>query len=107
MKLKRITPQIKAIADRHSNIVFTNGTFTNPRVENTEQVLEKLYAGETFETILEWAEDDTCGVGTKIMARSGFRTDAYVAGIRKSFNTLIQKWEAEIAKESSVLEDTK
>lgn len=97
MKLKRITPKIRAIADRHSNLVFTKGSFSNPKVENTAEVLEKLYAGETFETILEWAEDDTCGVGAKIMARSGFRSDAYVANIRKGFNSLIQKWEAETA----------
>ncbi len=97
-KIKRITPKIRAIADAHSNIVFTKGTFSNPKVENTQEVLEKLYAGETFEHIIEWVEDDTCSVSAKIMARCGFRTDAYVANIRKGFNTLIQKWELETTK---------
>lgn len=90
---KRITPEIKLIADAHIRAKI-NGNFDDPSVSNKAELIKALYEGKTFSQLLDTIEIRFCSVGTLLLA-SGTILDQHIsnnykAGIYKGFKTLLQ-----------------
>jgi hypothetical protein len=92
MKTKRITPEIKMIADAHIRGKI-NGKFDDPIVCNKSELLTALKQGKTFSQLLDTIEIRFCSVGTLLLA-SGTILDQHISNnyknsIYKGFKTLL------------------
>jgi len=89
--MKRITPQIKAIADAHIKAKST-GNWDNPSATTKEEVLRFLMEGKTFSQVLSQIEFRYCSI-TSILLTNHFshETKGYKSCIYKGFKTLLSK----------------
>ena len=92
MKNKRITPEIKLIADAHIRGKI-NGKFDDPVVSNKAELIKALHEGKTFSQLLDTIEIRFCSVGTLLLA-SGTILDQHISNnyknsIYKGFKTLL------------------
>jgi hypothetical protein len=92
MKTKRITPEIKMIADAHIRSKI-NGKFDDPSVSNKAELITALHEGKTFSQLLDTIEIRFCSVGTLLLA-SGTILDQHISNnyknsIYKGFKTLL------------------
>ena len=86
---KRITPQIKAIADAHINANFTS-KWDDPSVTNKEDVLSQLRDGKTFSGVLRQIEIRFVSTTSLIMqSQLGYVSDAYKKAVYKGFKALL------------------
>lgn len=87
--MKRITPQIKAIADAHIEAKKT-GIFDDPTVATKAELLSQLRAGKTFSLVIREIEFRYISITSNLMSSQlGFVSDAYVKGVYKGFKTLL------------------
>ena len=87
--MKRITPQIKAIAEAHIDAKI-NGTFDNPAVTTKEEVFQSLRDGKTFSEVLRQIEIRYVSITSNLMSSQlNYVTDAYRKGVYKGFKTLL------------------
>jgi hypothetical protein len=87
---KRITPQIKAIADAHLNAKQT-GVFDNPEVSSVPELKEALLQGKTSAMVLEQIELKYCSIGSLLISGlMAHNSTNYRAGVYKGFKTLFQ-----------------
>lgn len=86
--MKRITPEVKAIADAHIEARRT-GSFDNPECSTKEELLTLLQEGKTFQKLLEEIEIRYCTV-TSILAGSmlSHTTGTYKTGIYRGFKEM-------------------
>jgi hypothetical protein len=88
--MKRLSSQVKAIADAHINAMMT-GKFDDPDVKTKEQVIDQLKAGKTFSYIMELIEARSISVTSIIYQRTlGHVTNAYRKEVYKSFKNILQ-----------------
>ena len=75
--MKRITPEIKAIADAHINAKRIN-QFDDVPVTSPEELLDRLREGKTFSNLLHYIETKYVSVTSLILAGAfNHETDAY------------------------------
>jgi hypothetical protein len=87
--MKRITPQIKAIADAHIQAKST-GTWDNPSVTTKEEVLSLLRDGKTFSEVLRQIEIRYVSITSNLMSSQlGYVSDAYKKGVYKGFKVIL------------------
>lgn len=88
--MKRITPQVKAIADAHL-MAKESGMFDNPEITNTQELKDALWAGKTFSGVLEEIEIRYCTTGSMLLGSCLDHTsNNYKSGVYKGFKTLLQ-----------------
>jgi hypothetical protein len=86
--MKRISKELKAIADAHMEAKMTgkwNSTELTPgmTLQGFSEVLQK---GHTFPTLMDLIETVHCSVGSLIVAGViGHKSNAYRAGVYKGF----------------------
>jgi hypothetical protein len=86
---KKITPQIKAIADAHINANFTS-KWDDPSVTTREEVLSQLRDGKTFSGVLRQIEIRFVSTTSLIMhSQLGYVSDAYKKAVYKGFKLLL------------------
>jgi hypothetical protein len=86
--MKRITPEIKAIADAHIE-AMRKGIFDNPEVTTKEEILQALRDGKTFSQVLKTIEVRYISITSLIMSSQlDYVSDAYRKGVYKGFKTL-------------------
>lgn len=92
MKTKRITPEIKLIADAHIRAKIT-GIFDDPLVSNKAELIKALNEGKTFSALLDTIEIRFCSIGTLLLASGTILqqhiSNSYRSGIYKGFKTLL------------------
>jgi hypothetical protein len=87
--MKRITPQIKAIADAHIQAKFT-GEWDNPNANTKEEVLSLLRGGKTFAEVLKQIEIRHVSITSNLMSSQlGFTSEAYKKGVYKGFKVIL------------------
>jgi hypothetical protein len=87
--MKRITPQIKAIAEAHIQARI-NGNFDNPIVSTTDEIYQALRDGQTFSEVLRQIEIRFVSITSNLMSSHlGYTTDAYRKGVYKGFKVLL------------------
>lgn len=88
--MKRITPQVKAIADAHLK-AKVSGMFDNPEITNAQELKDALWAGKTFSGVLEEIEIRYCTTGSMLLGSCLDHTsNNYKSGVYKGFKTLLQ-----------------
>lgn len=88
--MKRITPQVKAIAEAHLKAKI-DGKFDNPIVTTKDEVIEALLQGKTFSEVLNQIELRYVSITSNLYARLlDYNTDAYRKGVYKGFKSLLQ-----------------
>jgi len=86
--MKRITTQVKAIADAHIE-ARKSGKFDDPKVTTAMEVFRDLRLGKTFEEVLNQIETRYCSVGSILMSRHQLYTSkSYRDGVYKGFKIL-------------------
>ena len=86
--MKRITPEIKAIADAHINAKRIN-EFDDVPVTSPEELLDRLRGGKTFSNLLHYIETKYVSVTSLILAGAfNHETDAYKRGVYRGFKQL-------------------
>lgn len=78
---------IKA-ADAHIEAKLNNNIFTNPPIKNTDELLEALLNGETFEWLLYEVVKQQVSTTSRILSEFGMPSEAYKRGVRKGFKNL-------------------
>ena len=90
--MKRITPELKAIADAHIE-ARKNNSFDDPYVTSAKEAFNALKEGKTFSSLMEDIEIRFVSVTSNIYARVlDYQTDAYKKGIYKGFKTLYSNY---------------
>jgi hypothetical protein len=88
--MKRITPQVKAIADAHIN-AKQSGQFDNVNVTNKEEVLQALREGKTFSEVLKQIEIRFCSITSILMNNHlDYTSKSYRTSVYKGFKSLLQ-----------------
>lgn len=85
--MKRITPEIKAIADAHIKAI-AESKFDDPVVSSKEELIEALKQGKTFSELINQIETRFISVGSCVLSRFGHQSDSYRNGIYKGFKQL-------------------
>lgn len=85
--MKRITPEVKAIADAHLK-AMAEGKFDDPIVRTKEELIEALKQGKTFSKIVDEIEARYISIGSSIISRLGLQSESYKKGIYKGFKQL-------------------
>lgn len=86
--MKRITPEIKAIADAHINAKRIN-EFDDVPVTSPEELLDRLRDGKTFSNLLHYIETKYVSVTSLILAGAfNHETDTYKRGVYRGFKQL-------------------
>ncbi len=89
--MKRITPEVKKIADAHIEAKLS-GSWNPAPIIDSYDLLEKVKSGYTYQGLLEEIEIRYVSITSLILASAlNYRTDAYVKAIYKGFKTLLQK----------------
>lgn len=89
--MKRITKDIKAIAEAHLKAKET-GIFDNPRVSTKEEVIRHLREGKTFSDVLHQIEIRFVSITSLAYDRIfTHQTGAYKKAVYKGFNTLLNQ----------------
>ena len=87
--MKRITPQIKAIADAHIQAKLT-GKWDNPNANTKGEVLSLLRDGKTFAEVLRQIEIRYVSITSNLMSSQlGYVSDAYKKGVYKGFKVIL------------------
>jgi hypothetical protein len=87
--MKRITPQIKAIADAHIEAKLT-GTWDNPNANTKGEVLSLLRDGKTFAEVLRQIEIKYVSITSNLMSSQlGYVSDAYRKAVYKGFKVIL------------------
>jgi len=87
--MKRITPQIKAIADAHIQAKST-GTWDNPNANTKGEVLNLLRDGKTFAEVLRQIEIRYVSITSNLMSSQlGYVSDAYRKAVYKGFKVIL------------------
>lgn len=90
--MKRITPELKAIADAHIE-ARKNNSFYDPYVETAKEVFAQLKEGKTFSALMEDIEIRFVSVTSNIYARMlDHYSESYKKGIYKGFKTLYSNY---------------
>lgn len=88
--MKRITPQVKAIADAHIRAKQT-GHFDNVQVTTKEQVMQALRDGKTFSEVLNQIEMRYCSITSLLMSSHfDYTSQSYKTSIYKGFKSILQ-----------------
>lgn len=85
--MKRITPEIKHIADAHLKAIAED-KFDNPMVSSKEELIEALKQGKTFSEVINQIEVRYISVGSSFFSRFGYQSESYRKGIYKGFKHL-------------------
>lgn len=86
--MKRITPQVKSIADAHIRAKRLN-YFDDVPVTSPEDLIVRLMEGKTFSSLLHYIETKYVSVTSLILAGAfNHETDAYKKGVYKGFKQL-------------------
>lgn len=85
--MKRITPEVKAIADAHLKAI-ADGNFDDPIVRTKEELIDALKQGKTFSKLVDQFEARYISIGSSIISRLGVQSDNYKKGIYKGFKHL-------------------
>lgn len=87
--MKRITPQIKAIAEAHIQAKLT-GTWDNPNANTKGEVLRLLRDGKTFAEVLRQIEIRYVSITSNLMSSQlNYVSDAYRKGVYKGFKVIL------------------
>jgi hypothetical protein len=87
--MKRITPQIKAIAEAHIQAKLT-GTWDNPNANTKGEVLRLLRDGKTFAEVPRQVEIRYVSITSNLMSSQlNYVSDAYRKGVYKGFKVIL------------------
>ena len=87
--MKRITPQIKSIAQAHIEAKKT-GKFDDPKVSTIDELHTLLKQGKTFSLVVREIEIRYISITSNLISSQfGHVSDAYVKGIYKGFKILL------------------
>lgn len=86
--MKRITSEVKAIADAHIQAKLT-GKFDNVFINSREDLLQKMREGYTFSGVIDQIERRFVSI-TSLIYQSAFdhTTEAYKKAVYKGFKIL-------------------
>jgi len=86
--MKRITPEIKRIADAHIQARI-EGKFDDPKVSTKEEVFEQIKEGKTFSDLMEEIELRYAPITAIFLDRHlTYLSHSYKAGVYKGFKKL-------------------
>lgn len=86
--MKKITKEVKAIADAHMK-ANVDGIWNEVKVSDKKDLLDKMMAGHTYQSVHDQTQARFCSVGSSIMASVlGHDSKAYRAGIYKGFKVI-------------------
>ena len=86
--MKRISPQVKAIADAHINAKI-NGKFDDPAASSKQEVIDLLKSGKTFSLVMLEIERRYVSITSQILQSClDHTTDAYRRQVYKGFKVL-------------------
>jgi hypothetical protein len=90
--MKRITKQIKGIADAHIRARM-NDRFDDTPVMDLDDLKRNVLEGRTYRSLMDGIEVEYSTITSCLMARQ-FRhaSDAYKSAIYKGFRELFNKW---------------
>lgn len=86
--MKKISKEVKAIADRHIQAKLT-GNFDNVYINSREDLLQKMRDGYTFSGVIDQIEIRFASVTSLILQGSlSHTTEAYKKSVYKGFKIL-------------------
>ena len=90
--MKRITTQVKAIADAHLK-ARSEGKFDNILVRSKAELFEALWSGRTFSALMDEIEWRYCNVTSLVlneMSKGTYQSNSYKSNVYKGFKNLLQ-----------------
>lgn len=90
--MKRITPQVKAIADAHMR-ARSEGKFDNIVVRSKAELIEALWSGRTFSALMdeiEWRYCNVTSLALVELSNGTYQSKSYKANVYKGFKNLLQ-----------------
>ena len=89
--MKRITKEIKAIADKHLEARIS-GKFDDPSVDTKSEVINALRSGKTFSAVMDQIEIRFISITSLIMQKHlNHISESYKRSIYKGFNILLSE----------------
>ena len=86
-----LNQSVKAVADRHI-LARKNNKFDNPTARNKRKVILAMYAGYTFERVLDHVESAHCSYLSLFLVRHfGIYTSWYKLGVYNGFKKILLK----------------
>jgi hypothetical protein len=90
--MKRISKQVKAIADAHIEAKIT-GKFLEQRVTNKAELLQSIVDGYTYKQLLDLVEINYVTTTSLMMSSLvGHLTDAYKKQVYKGFKEILKDY---------------
>jgi hypothetical protein len=90
--MKRISKQVKAIADAHIEAKIT-GKFLEQRVTNKAELLQSIVDGYTYKQLLDLVEINYVSITSQMMSSVvGHITDAYKKQVYKGFKEILNEY---------------
>lgn len=90
--MKRITPQVKAIADAHIR-ARGEGKFDDIVVQSKAELFEALWSGRTFSKLMDEIEWKYCNVTSLVLngiSNGTYQSKSYKSNVYKAFKHLLQ-----------------
>lgn len=90
--MKRITKQIKGIADAHI-MAKVKDEFDDTPITDLDDLKRNVLQGKTYRSLIDSIEVDYCEVTSMLLLRQ-FKhiTDSYRSGVYKGFKDLFNRW---------------
>lgn len=90
--MKRISKQVKAIADAHIEAKIT-GKFLEENVANKEQLLQSIVDGYTYKQLLDLVEVNYVTITSQLTSTLlGHVSDAYKKQVYKGFKEILKEY---------------
>jgi hypothetical protein len=90
--MKRISKQVKAIADAHIEAKIT-GKFVGQHVTNKDELLDSIVNGYTYKQLLNLVEVNYVTITSQMMSSLvGHVTDAYRKQVYKGFKEILNEY---------------
>lgn len=90
--MKRISKQVKAIADAHIEAKIT-GKFLEQHVTNKDELLQSIVDGYTYKQLLHLVEVNYVTITSQLLSSVvGHVTDAYKKQVYKGFKEILKDY---------------
>lgn len=89
--MKRISKQVKAIADAHIEAKIT-GKFLEQHVTNKDELLKSIVDGYTYKQLLDLVEVNYVTITSQMLVHVGYVPDSYKKQVYKGFKEILKDY---------------
>ena len=89
--MKRISKQVKAIADAHIASKIA-GRFLEQHVTNKDELLKSIVEGYTYKQLLDLVEFNYVTITSQMLVQVGYVPDSYKKQVYKGFKEILKDY---------------